>query len=168
MIYIGSASSPEYDQELESVFVGPIVPGINKFVLSAPAPDPEKIPDEDILGATVVLLTCSYFEKEFIRVGYYVNNEIPEEDAQMGKTGEDARDGSDDAAGTALPAVLPVKRPSDYSKIRRVILSEEPRVTEFPINWEDPEHDIEVKCEKDLFEDLRDELKENLDTNMDN
>ena len=27
------------------------------------------------MGVTVVLLTCSYRNKEFIRVGYYVNNE---------------------------------------------------------------------------------------------
>jgi len=29
----------------------------------------------DAVGVTVVLLTCSYRNKEFIRVGYYVNNE---------------------------------------------------------------------------------------------
>ena len=29
----------------------------------------------DAVGVTVVLLTCSYRTKEFIRVGYYVNNE---------------------------------------------------------------------------------------------
>jgi hypothetical protein len=27
------------------------------------------------VGVTVVLLTCSYRGKEFVRVGYYVNNE---------------------------------------------------------------------------------------------
>ena len=35
----------------------------------------KKIPVDDVLGVTVVLLTCSYKGKEFIRVGYYVNNE---------------------------------------------------------------------------------------------
>lgn len=29
----------------------------------------------DVLGVTVVLLTCSYQGQEFIRVGYFVNNE---------------------------------------------------------------------------------------------
>lgn len=29
---------------------------------------------------TVVLLTCSYRDKEFVRVGYYVNNEYTEEE----------------------------------------------------------------------------------------
>jgi hypothetical protein len=32
--YVGSAASPEYDQELESVLVGPVPIGISKFVLA--------------------------------------------------------------------------------------------------------------------------------------
>ena len=28
-----------------------------------------------MLGVTVVLLTCSYRDNEFVRIGYYVNNE---------------------------------------------------------------------------------------------
>lgn len=28
-----------------------------------------------MVGVTVVLLTCSYMSQEFVRVGYYVNNE---------------------------------------------------------------------------------------------
>lgn len=33
-----------------------------------------------MLGVTAVLLTCSYRGQEFIRVGYYVNNELPGEE----------------------------------------------------------------------------------------
>lgn len=44
----------------------------------ANAPDTSKIPVQDAVGVTVVLLTCSYRNKEFIRVGYYVNNEYEE------------------------------------------------------------------------------------------
>lgn len=29
------------------------------------------------VGVTVVLITCTYHGQEFIRVGYYVNNEYP-------------------------------------------------------------------------------------------
>lgn len=43
--------------------------------MQAGPPNTEKIPVEDAVGVTVVLLTCSYRSKEFIRVGYYVNNE---------------------------------------------------------------------------------------------
>ena len=44
----------------------------------ADPPDCNKIPREDAVGVTVVLLTCSYKNQEFIRVGYYVNNEYGE------------------------------------------------------------------------------------------
>lgn len=43
--------------------------------MQADPPDPQKIPVQDAVGVTVVLLTCSYRSREFIRVGYYVNNE---------------------------------------------------------------------------------------------
>jgi len=41
----------------------------------ADPPNAARIPREDVVGVTVVLLTCSYRQQEFIRVGYYVNNE---------------------------------------------------------------------------------------------
>ena len=41
----------------------------------ADCPDIARLPCEDILGVTVVLLTCSYKSQEFVRVDYYVNNE---------------------------------------------------------------------------------------------
>lgn len=46
--------------------------------MQATPPDTSKIPLQDAVGVTVVLLTCSYRSKEFIRVGYYVNNEYDE------------------------------------------------------------------------------------------
>jgi len=45
------------------------------FTVQADPPNPSRIPREDVIGVTVVLLTCSYRQQEFIRVGYYVNNE---------------------------------------------------------------------------------------------
>ena len=49
---------------------------IQCFLLcQAGPPDTNRIPAEDALGVTVVLLTCSYRNQEFIRVGYFVNNE---------------------------------------------------------------------------------------------
>ncbi len=33
------------------------------------------IPESDAVGVTVVLITCTYRGQEFIRIGYYVNNE---------------------------------------------------------------------------------------------
>ena len=74
-MYVGSADSEKYDQTLDSVLVGPVEMGRNKFVFQANAPDHKLIPVNDLLGVTVVMLICSYKKQEFIRVGYYVNNE---------------------------------------------------------------------------------------------
>jgi histone chaperone ASF1 len=64
------------------------------------------------LGVTVVLLTCAYQGQQFLRVGYYVNNEYATEAMQ-----ED-------------PPAVPV-----LGEIRRSILADKPRVTLFPIEW---------------------------------
>ena len=64
------------DQVLDEVAVGPVPVGVNKFVLQADAPDPSTIPQQDILGVTVVLVTCSYLNQEFCRVGYYVKQRL--------------------------------------------------------------------------------------------
>lgn len=108
---------------LDEILVGPIPVGINKFVLQADAPDISQIPQDDILGVTVVLVTCSYREKEFVRVGYYVNNEYTE---------------------PYDPEVGPPK-PLDMNKVRRCVLSEKPRVTRFPIQWGDKEEPATAK-----------------------
>jgi histone chaperone ASF1 len=94
------------------VFVGPIPVGVNKFIFEANAPDTKRIPDAEILGVTVILLTCAYGGTEFVRVGYYVNNEY--EDAEL----------------NADPPAKPI-----VEKIRRNVLAEKPRVTRFAIKW---------------------------------
>jgi histone chaperone ASF1 len=68
-----------------------------------------------VVGVTGVLVTCSYAEQEFFRVGYYVNNyyENPE------------------------LAENPPERPL-LDQVTRHILVEKPRVTKFQIQWEDP------------------------------
>ena len=96
---MGSSSGPQHDQELDSVLVGPVPIGTSRFVLQTNGPDPRRIPADDILGATVssgalgnvtvtvghvkdpcfllrqvVMVICSYRNREFIRVGYWVAN----------------------------------------------------------------------------------------------
>lgn len=44
-------------------------------ILQADAPNTGLIPESDAVGVTVVLITCTYRGQEFIRIGYYVNNE---------------------------------------------------------------------------------------------
>ena len=128
IVYVGSAEDEKHDQTLDSVLVGPVQLGCNKFVFQvrykfhcnlsrlyvlalshsfhtrmrsivsisrfvcailhppiptqlgesfqAEAPNPALIPDENLLDVTVVLLLGLYKDQEFIRVGYYVNNEL--------------------------------------------------------------------------------------------
>ncbi len=115
VVYVGSAKSSSHDQILDEILVGPVPQGVNKFILQADPPDASSIPENDILGVTVILVTCGYREKEFLRVGYYVNNEYVEE---------------------YDPEVGPPK-PLDFSKVVRTILADKPRVTRFGINWGD-------------------------------
>ena len=89
----------------------------------ADPPDPSKIRDEDIIGVTVLLLTCSYLGQEFIRVGYYVNNDYDDEQLRE-----------------EPPPKVSVDR------VQRNILADKPRVTKFPINFhpENNEHGEEA------------------------
>lgn len=83
-------------------------------------------------------MTVSYREKEFIRVGYYVNNEYTEE---------------------YDPEVGPPK-PLDMDKVIRTILADKPRVTKFPIQWGDM---IQENMEQDPQESAVDESMGNED-----
>lgn len=113
LTYVGSATSDEHDQELDSLLVGPIPVGVNKFVFEADPPDTKRIPDAEVLGVTVILLTCAYDGREFVRVGYYVNNEYDNEELN------------------ADPPAKPL-----LDRVRRNILAEKPRVTRFAIKWD--------------------------------
>mmetsp|Transcript_16472 Transcript_16472/g.32789 ORF Transcript_16472/g.32789 Transcript_16472/m.32789 type:complete len:233 (+) Transcript_16472:246-944(+) len=111
--YVSSAEDSTLDQVLDEVMVGPVPVGTNKFVLQADPPDVSRIPPSDVLGVTVVLVTCSYKDAEFCRVGYYVNNEYSEPyDEEQGPP-----------------------NPIDPLKVQRTILADKPRVTRFPIDW---------------------------------
>ncbi|XP_074573519.1 histone chaperone ASF1B-like [Curcuma longa] len=112
LIYVGSAEDETYDQLLESVLVGPINIGNYRFIFQADPPDPTKIREEDIIGVTVLLLTCSYVGQEFIRVGYYVNNDYDDEQLREEQ-----------------PQRILIDR------VQRNILADKPRVTKFPINF---------------------------------
>ncbi|KAF5755770.1 putative histone chaperone ASF1 [Helianthus annuus] len=136
LTYVGSAEDETYDQVLESVLVGPINVGNYRFVFEADPPDALKIREEDIIGVTVLLLTCSYLGQEFVRVGYYVNNDYEDEH---------------------LREEPPQKVLID--KVQRNILADKPRVTKFPINFhpenidqsEQPDHlpEVEVPTEQE-------------------
>jgi len=130
IIYVGSAHDENQDQILEEVLVGPIPIGTNKFVFQANPPNVKLISEEDIMGVTIVLVTCSYREKEFVRVGYYVNNDY------------------DDPELSANPPPH-----VDITKLQRNILADKPRVTRFPIDWGVGNNNaatVEAKCNHPL------------------
>ncbi|KAG1049216.1 hypothetical protein G6F43_008449 [Rhizopus delemar] len=124
MVYVGAAETSEYDQVLESIMVGPIPVGTNKFVFAADAPKVELLPKKDLLEVTVVLLSCLYKEKEFVRVGYYVNNEYIEEE-------------------------LRENPPEDVviEKLQRNILADKPKVTRYTIDWSNQQNQIPQQTE---------------------
>ncbi|CAI5440774.1 unnamed protein product [Caenorhabditis angaria] len=80
LVYVGSGTSSEYDQVLDSALVGPVPEGRHKFVFDAPCPNVAKIPTEDIVGVSVLLLRCKYNEQEFINLGWFVSNEYVDEE----------------------------------------------------------------------------------------
>lgn len=71
---------------------------------------------DNILGIQAILVTSSYNNQEFIRIGYYVNNTYEDEELRE------------------CPPVDPI-----IDKIVRCII-EQPRVTRFPIEWDKPEY----------------------------
>ncbi|XP_066298086.1 histone chaperone asf1b-like [Branchiostoma lanceolatum] len=116
IIYVGSAETEVHDQVLNSALVGPVPAGRHMFVFQADPPDTSKIPPQDAIGVTVVLLTCSYHGQEFIRVGYYVNNEYSDPELREN------------------PPSVP-----QFDKLQRNILASQPRVTRFHIDWDNSE-----------------------------
>lgn len=76
-------------------------------------PDWQRIPEEDLVGVTAIMLTVSYKDREFIRVGYFVSNEYP--DPEMREN--------------------PPPQPK-VELLHRNILSDKPRVTRWQIEWD--------------------------------
>ncbi|WEJ94044.1 Histone chaperone asf1 [Yamadazyma tenuis] len=137
LTYVGSSRSLDHDQELDSILVGPVPIGVNKFVFQADPPSPELIPASELVSVTVILLSCSYAEREFVRVGYYVNNEYDTEELRENP-----------------PAKVQVDR------VVRNILAEKPRVTRFNIVWDNEGATDEYPPEQQVDEDEDDDEDE--------
>ena len=94
--------------------VGPVPVGVNRFILQADAPNNSLIATGDLIGVTVVLITCSYMDQEFVKIGYYVNNEYNHP--------------SYDPEG-------PLPTQVDTQFLFRNILADKPIVTRINIDW---------------------------------
>ena len=147
LTYVGSSDSLDHDQELDSILVGPIPVGVNSFLFKADAPSPELIPASELVSVTVIILSCSYNDREFVRVGYYVNNEYDTEELRENP---------------------PAKVQVDH--VVRNILAEKPRVTRFNIVWDNelnaddyPPEQPEGEEEEEDDEEVDDEEGEEVD-----
>lgn len=85
--------------------------GVNSFEFQGSAPLPSKIPPEDVLGVAALILTGSYKDQEFVRVGYYQNTEYDNEEMKE-----------------SPPSTI------HFDKLVRDI-NTKPRVTRFQIKW---------------------------------
>ncbi|VDC04844.1 unnamed protein product [Peniophora sp. CBMAI 1063] len=112
LIYVSSPGREDLDQELDDCLVGPVPVGVNAFEFEGSPPDPAKIPVEDVLGVAALILTGSYREQEFVRVGYYQNTEYKDE--------------------------LDRENPPQQVAFDRLVrdISAKPRVTRFQIKWD--------------------------------
>jgi histone chaperone ASF1 len=111
-MFVSSPGNQELDQELDDCMVGPVPVGVNSFEFEASPPNSKIIPREDVLGAAAVILTGSYRDQEFVRVGYYQNTEydIPEWNDS------------------------PPEGPIQFDRLVRTLMKK-PRVTRFQIKW---------------------------------
>jgi len=129
LIYVSSPGNEDLDQELDDCLVGPVPTGVNAFEFEGSAPDPKKIPKEDVLGVAALILTGSYKEQEFVRVGYYQNTEWEAEDGGMpSRTGDVDPDEEKERREKEKDRTL------EFDKLVRDI-NNKPRVTRFQIKW---------------------------------
>ncbi|KAL4488464.1 hypothetical protein ABPG72_013032 [Tetrahymena utriculariae] len=113
LIYIGSAKDEKYDQVLDKFSISSLDQGVLQFTIETNAPDHTKIPNkDDLLGVTAIILTVSYHNQEFFRVGYYVYNQYTDPEL----------------IANDPPQIL-------IDKVERSILHTQPRITHFNIRW---------------------------------
>ncbi|KAL4254687.1 ASF1 family protein [Abortiporus biennis] len=117
LIYVSSPGNEELDQELDDCLVGPVPMGVNSFEFEGSPPDPKKIPPEDVLGVAALILTGSYKDQEFVRVGYYQNTEYDSEELKE-KMANEGNGGK-----------------IEFERLVRDI-NLKPRVTRFQIKWD--------------------------------
>jgi histone chaperone ASF1 len=81
------------------------------------------IPKKDLLGVTVVILYAAYRGSDFFKIGYYVNNEGPE-DASSGKKKR-----------WRFPVLS--SSPTSASDIKRDMLMSKAKALKMTIDWID-------------------------------
>ena len=126
MLYVISDKSEE-DQILGQEKFSPqnqLRIGRNKFEFKGEAPIIEKIPQNDILGASAILLICSYGNNEIFRCGYYLNISFDNEEMDI-----------------KIPDII------DANHLIRNLLYEKPRISIPYYEWETNEEKKDIKMD---------------------
>ncbi|RNF08047.1 anti-silencing protein ASF 1 [Trypanosoma conorhini] len=113
-VWVGSASSADYDQVLDSFDVGPLEKGTTELTMECDPPQVELVPPHEVLGVTILVISFQYRGQEFLRVGYYT--QVAYFDAYLNK----------------CPPELP-----QGDLLGRFIAMPRPTVTVTPIAWDE-------------------------------
>uniref|UniRef100_A0A1I7YZY2 Anti-silencing function protein 1 n=1 Tax=Steinernema glaseri TaxID=37863 RepID=A0A1I7YZY2_9BILA len=107
-------------------------------MFEADAPNPELLPQDDVVGVTALLLTCKYNDQLFLKVGYFVSVEYSEEELRE-----------------QPPTVV------NLEKLERCVKTDDVRVNYYTIKWENAAPAEEVFDEEE-------EQDENVNTEKEN
>ncbi|AFP65448.1 ASF1 like histone chaperone (nucleomorph) [Chroomonas mesostigmatica CCMP1168] len=113
--YVISPNDKKQDQELGVFLISAKKLGKFKMPITVHPPSYFNFVLEKILGITIILLDFRYENKEFIRIGYYINNEVDLEKKDFFETNNNF----------------------DLKYIIRKILVNQPRITHFPFLFDD-------------------------------
>ncbi|TMS35813.1 hypothetical protein L596_003128 [Steinernema carpocapsae] len=138
LTYVGTPSSSEKDQVLETILIGPIREGRHKFQLEAEAPKPELIPEDDVIGVTALLLTCKYNDQQFLKIGYFVSIDYTTEELRENRPEE-----------------------IDFAQLERCVKEEDVRVHYNIIKWIEEEPIEEEPIEENQNQEDENMEKEN-------
>jgi len=125
LVFVATDGREEHDQVLDSVLIGPIRDGRHKFVFEAPAPEMQNLRPEDFMDVTLLLLKCKYREQLFMKIGWFVTHTYTDPEL------------------VENPPPQPI-----IEKLQRTIVTEDVRVTSYPIKW-DEEDQQEANSDQD-------------------
>lgn len=112
-VWVGSCTSSDYDQPLDSFEVGPLSQGVTEFELECDAPNPEQVPQDELVGLTILIISFQFRQQEFLRVAYYTQVAYLEESLNKNPP-------------------IPIRKDC----LGRFVTMAQPVATAIPINWE--------------------------------
>ncbi|MES1922518.1 Histone chaperone asf1, partial [Bonamia ostreae] len=111
--FVSPSNEKEFEQKLGKFEIGSIRTGFNTFDLKVEGPDHSIVPEVDRFDISALIISCSYLDQEFVRVGYFVSFYVAEEMKEQIETMEKI----------------------SVEDVRRKILENDVRVTRFSIDW---------------------------------